>query len=105
MDELAEFWVHEIEVQTYLGPGPFGDEYAPAVGVPCFTDHNRQWVRDTNGREVTSEATITGPVGDGERFAPGSLVDLGGRERTVISVAVRTSGPLYLPDHFEATTT
>lgn len=105
MDELEEFWVHETEVQTYTGSGPYGDEYQPAVGVPCFIDHKRQLVRDTDGREVTSEATITGPVGEGERFAPGSLVTLGGRERVVISVAVRTSGPLDLPDHFEAATT
>lgn len=104
-DELDEFWVHEIEVQTYQGPGPFGDEYGPPVVVPCFADHKRQLVRDSNGREVTSEATIIGPAEDGERFKPGSLVDLGGRERTVISLAVRASGPLDLPDHFEAATT
>ncbi|MDN6260014.1 MAG: hypothetical protein L0J31_09640 [Corynebacterium sp.] len=105
MDELEEFWVHEIQVQTYAGSGPFGDEYAAPVGVPCFIDHKRQLVRDPDGREVTSEATITGPVGEGERFAPQSLVELGGRERAVISVAIRSSGPLELPDHFEAVTT
>lgn len=105
MDELSGFWVHETTVRTYEGAGPFGETYADPVPVECFIDHRRQLVRDTQGREVTSEATITGPVEHGHRFTPESLTTVGGRERTVITLAIRESGDLDLPDHFEATTT
>lgn len=105
MDDLAEFWVHETTVRTHAGSGPFGETYADPTVVPCFIDHRRQLVRDAQGREVTSEATITGPVMEGHRFAPESLTTVGGRERTVLTIAIRESGDLDLPDHFEATTT
>lgn len=105
MDELAAFWVHETIVRTHTGSGPFGEEYAAPHAVPCFIDHRRQLVRDMQGREVTSEATITGPVEHGHRFTPESLTTVGGRERTIITLAIRESRDLDLPDHFEATTT
>ncbi|MGP5484575.1 hypothetical protein ACTXMZ_16495 [Brachybacterium alimentarium] len=105
MDELAEFWVHETAVRTHKGSGPFGEEYEPPVAVPCFVDARRQLVRDTGGREVTSETTITGPVHEGHRFTPGSLTTVNGDERAVITLALRTGGGLDLPEHFEATTT
>lgn len=105
MDELAEFWVHETTVRTHKGSGPYGETYADPVTVPCFVDARRQLVRDDDGREVTSEATITGPIEHGTRFLPESVTTVAGRERTVITLALRTGGPLDLPDHFEATTT
>lgn len=105
MDELEEFWVHETIVRTHIGSGPFGEEYAEPVTVPCFIDLRRQLVRDPQGREVTSEATILGPSQHAGLFTPESLVAVAGDERTVITVAHRESGPLSFPDHFEITTT
>lgn len=105
MDELAEFWVHQTTVRTHKGSGPFGEEYADPVTVPCFVDARRQLVRDDSGREVTSEATVTGPVESTDLFLPESVTTIEGRERTVISLARHTGGPLDLPDHFEANTT
>lgn len=105
MDELAEFWVHETAVRTHTGSGPYGETYADPVTVSCFVDARRQLVRDTEGREVTSETTITGPVHEGHRFTPGSLTTVHGDERAVITLALRTGGGLDLPEHFEATTT
>lgn len=105
MDELAEFWQHEATVSTYEGAGPFGETYAAPTPVPCFIDETRKFVRAADGREVVSEATITGPVEHGPLFAPESLVEVRGRTATVITQAIRTGGDLDLPDHFEATTT
>lgn len=104
MDDLDEFWVHETTVRTHERSGPFGEEYADPAVVRCFIDHTRQLVRDAQGREVTSEATIRGPVGQGMRFTPESRTTVGGRERIVLSLAIRDGGPLDMPDHFEATT-
>lgn len=105
MDELSEFWVHETTVRTHTGSGPFGEEYADPVRVPCFIDHRRQLVMDGQGRETTSEATIRGPLGQGRRFTPESLTTVDGRERRVLTLAIRDGRDLDLPDHFEATTT
>ncbi|WP_181276005.1 hypothetical protein [Brevibacterium oceani] len=104
-DELALFWVHTTSVRTYEGSGPFGETYADPVDVPCFIDNTRKLVRDQTGREVTSEATITGPVTKAAHFTPESLVTIDGNERTVLTVATHYSGSLDLPDHFEVTTT
>lgn len=105
MDELAEFWVHSTTVRTHAGSGPFGEDYEDPVDVPCFIDHTRQLVRDAQGREVVSQAVIRGPLGQGMRFTPESLTTVDGRERTVLSLAIRDGKELDLPDHFEATTT
>lgn len=104
-DELADFWVTTTAVRTYEGSGPFGDTYADPTTVPCFIDNTRRLVRDQSGREVTSEATITGPITHGHRFTPESVTTIDGHERTVLTIANHYSGALDLPDHFEATTT
>lgn len=104
-DDLTAFWQHETDVRTYEGHGPYGEQYADPVTVPCFIEGRRQLVRDQNGREVTSEATIYGPAHLGNRFLPESTATIDGQERTVITLAKHYSGALDLPDHFEATTT
>lgn len=104
-DELADFWVTTTAVRTYEGSGPFGETYADPIDVPCFIDNTRRLVRDTDGREVTAEATITGPIGRSNLFQPESLTTIDGDERTVLTLSKHYSGMLDLPDHFEATTT
>lgn len=104
-DELGLFWVHETQVRTYEGSGPFGETYTDPQDVPCFIDSTRKLVRDQTGREVVSEATIQGPIAHGAKFTPESLTTIDGRERTVITAANHYSGALDLPDHFEVTTT
>lgn len=105
MDELADFWVSTTTVRTYTGSGPFGETYADPVDVPCFIDNTRRLVRDNDGRELTSEATITGHLSYGDLFQPESTATIDGDERTVLTLAKHYSGMLDLPDHFEATTT
>ena len=97
--------MHTTTVQTYRGSGPFGETYDDPVEVPCFINSTRKLVRDQTGREVVSEATITGPVTHAAKFTPESLTTIDGNERTVLTVATHYSGSLGLPDHFEVTTT
>ena len=104
-DDLGLFWQHQTDVRTYEGHGPFGEKHADPVTVPCFIEGKRQLVRDQNGREVTSEATIYGPITHGHRFTPESTATIDGQERTILTIANHYSGALDLPDHFEATTT
>lgn len=49
----------QVTVQTYAGDGATGPVYAPPVTVWAMIDRTRRLVRDTAGREVVSEATLT----------------------------------------------
>lgn len=104
-DELADFWVHTVAVRTYRGAGALGAIYDPPVDLLCFVDDKRRLVRSGQGAEVVSETTVIAPTGT-TNLTPESVVTLpSGREATVITVAVRDSGDLDLPDHVEAALT
>lgn len=100
-DELEEFYVHTITVQTLAGNGSWGPAYETTEGVRCFIDETRTIVRDAQGAEVISETTVTAPPEYAGVFLPGSLVTLLTREATVIKAGHASSGPLDLPDHVE----
>lgn len=113
MSELADFMVHSVTVRTLLGAGGMGATWAspvtlaPATGDGVFVDDKRRLVRAADAAQVVSESTVYDvDVEHGPLYAPGSEVTLpSGRVATVIAVAVRTSGPLALPDHVEAALT
>ena len=48
----------KVTVSTYTGDGAHGPIFAPPVTVLCNIDETRRLVRDTNGDEVVSEATL-----------------------------------------------
>lgn len=107
MSELADFMVHTVTVRTLLGSGGMGDVYAEPIVLSVFADDKRRLVRAPDATQVISETTVYDvDTAHGPLFAPGSEVDLpSGRTATVITVAVRTSGPLDLPDHVEVSLT
>lgn len=100
-DELEEFYVHTVTVNTLTGAGAWGDTYETHAGVRCFIDETRALVRDAQGSEVISETTLTLPTEYAGIFLPGSTVDLPDRTATLIKAGAATSGPLDLPDHIE----
>jgi len=105
-DDLADFYVHTISVQTLTGTGGMGDTYADPVDRACFVDDKRRLVRSSSGEEVTSETTIFGPPALSEVVVAESLVTLpSGRVATVITTSNLDSGAMDLPDHFEANLT
>ncbi|SNS43657.1 hypothetical protein SAMN06309944_0250 [Micrococcales bacterium KH10] len=104
--EFDEFWVHTVTVRTLIGTGAYGDVHAEPVEVTCFAEDKRRLVRNSDGKEVISETTLSGPVERSLIWTPGSLVTLpSGREATVITTSTFTSGDLDLPDHSEAVLT
>lgn len=107
MSELDDFMVHTVIVRTLTGSGGMGQTFADPVDVVCFVDDQRRLVRDTHGAEIVSESTVLDvDTAHAATWAPGSLVTLpSGREATVITCAVRTSGDLDLPDHLEVSLT
>ena len=114
MDDLEEFYVHTISVQTLTGSGGMGDTYAdPLVLSPdadppsgVMVDDKRRLVRSASGEETTSETTIFGRPALAAVIVAESLVTLpSGRVATVITTSSLDSGAMDLPDHFEANLT
>lgn len=109
MNELDEFMVHTITVRTLTGAGGMGTVYADPVVLSPTTengvliDDQRRLVRGQDAAEVISETTIYDiDMTHAALFTAGSLVTLPSlREATVLTVAVRDSGDLDLPDHIE----
>lgn len=106
MDDLADFYVHTVTVETLQGTDGYGRERfaAPVVLAPmnstgCFVEQKRRMVRDKDGAEVISETTIATYPAAHALFAPGSRVTVRGVESRVITAALADSGDLDLPDH------
>lgn len=100
-DDLAEFWVHTLLVETYLGIKGTGEPiFNPAEPVDGFLEEKRRLVRATASEQVVSSSTFYTDRGQALLFRNGSRVTLlDGVTTTVISCAVNDSGALDLPDH------
>lgn len=94
-----------VIVETYDGEGGTGPVYAPARTVRCEVDETRRLVRDSNGDETVSEATlvlhprtritvdddgIVGTVDPLDLFRPESTVTINGRASRVLAAKART---------------
>jgi hypothetical protein len=116
-DDLAEFWVHRLTVQPYLGTKGSGVPiYADAVDVEGFLERKRRLVRGADGNQIISESTFYAPTTASSALLARSQVVLSARQdetgtwvtltgekpTTVISAGVNDSGPLDLPDHVAA---
>jgi hypothetical protein len=76
-----------VTVLTWLGEGAYGPIYAEPVDVPCKVSTIRQLVRNSNGEEVVSEATISALPEQAAPFVEESQVIIAGRASTILSVA------------------
>lgn len=84
--------VHSATVQPYEGSGAYGDVYGATVTLPCYFEAVRKMVRDDDGAETVSEATIYADLGT--EIKPGSRVTVNGYTSTVVSVSVLDDGGL-----------
>jgi hypothetical protein len=101
VSELAEFWVHQVTIETYRGTNGAGVKvYAAPQTDDVFVEGKTRLVRDGNGAQVVSQATLYGDVSLGALLPPLSRVTLpDGRVTTVLSTNTNDSGSLGLPDH------
>lgn len=101
-DELADFWVHTVTVETLLAETTFGKQYAPESDpIPGFLSDKRKLIRTAAGDSAVSESTFTANRQYAGLFTAGSIVHLPTRVATVMKTADNSSGPLELPDHIE----
>lgn len=99
-DELDEFYVHSVLVETYLGTNGYGeDTFAPAIAVGGFLDDSRKLVRGADAEQVISESQFYTRPENGARFPAESRVTVDGVISRVIRTNTNTSGNLDLPDH------
>ena len=98
---IEMFFVHSVDVQTYLGASGVGDSYAAAVSVACFIDDSTHFVRSSTGEEVVSNTVVYAAEADAAKFTVESKVTANGRVARVITQNSYDSGPLGLPDHVE----
>lgn len=82
----ASLLVHVATVEGYVGSGAGGDTYASPVALPCYFEQQRTVVKDANGDDAVSEATVYADLGDD--IAPGSRVSVNGYESSVITVSI-----------------
>lgn len=99
MSDLAGFWVHTATVETLLGAGAYGDQFAAPVTVPCFAEAARKVVRQTSGEQVVSESTVYCDVSYAALFLTDSKVTVSGATARVIRTNTNDSAGLQLPDH------
>ncbi|KQR97692.1 MAG: hypothetical protein J0I33_07755 [Microbacterium ginsengisoli] len=105
-DELADFYVHTVTVQTSIRTSGYGVDVfndpvmlTPTGGTGCFVERKRRLVRNNAGAEVVSETTLYTYPAAADLFTVDSLVSTGGVDSRVITVAQSDSGDLDLPDH------
>ena len=75
-----------VTFELYLGDGAFGPIYGDPVTVLGKVSATRQLVRDSNGEEVVSEATVYVHPDDADPCVPGSRVTIATRKSLVIGV-------------------
>jgi hypothetical protein len=85
-DDITDFYVHTVSVETKAGDGANGPVYVAAVTVPGFLDGKIQLVRNKDGEQVVSQSEFTCSVTDGAKFTPDSRVTANGRTAQVIGV-------------------
>lgn len=73
-NDIADFFVHTVSVQTLLGVNAVGKVYAPAVNVTGFFDSELRLVRSHNGEEVVSSSSFYCSLADEPKFTTDSLV-------------------------------
>ncbi|QWT24943.1 hypothetical protein KPL76_06190 [Subtercola sp. PAMC28395] len=103
-DDFAEFYVHTVTVERFLGQTGSGvDKFAiPVVLAPpngCLVEMSRKLVRNSAGETVPSNTHIaTFPV-NLPLFTPDARVTTPFDVGRVTAISVGDSGGLGLPDH------
>lgn len=86
-DDITEFFVHQVTVETMTGVGAAGDLYSGPQTVDGYLDSKIQLVRALDGEQAVSQSTFYCSVPDAAKFAPDSTVTLpDGRTAQVITV-------------------
>lgn len=74
-DDLADFMVHSVAVETFQGRGATGTEaFGEPYTVPCFLEGSQHLVRGGGGEQILSGSVLYCHPDHAARFAPRSRV-------------------------------
>lgn len=91
-DEFADWYVHTVDVDTISPPDEWGATSSVTHNdVACWIEDRVQLVRNLDGEETVSTATLWLPLDKLDWFTPGSVVTVNGRRSTVIGVQAGNS--------------
>jgi hypothetical protein len=79
-----------VSVEPYAGQGAYGPVYTAPQTVSVALDHTRRLVRNSEGAEVVSEATLYVHPDDEARFPAQSRVTIAGRTSEVLATSPQT---------------
>lgn len=79
-----------VSVETYGGDGAYGPVYAAAKAIQCNIEAARRLVRNANGDQVVSEATLYVHPYDAAAFIAESLVTIDGRASRILAASSQT---------------
>lgn len=92
---------HTVTVETLTGQGAYGPIYDDAADVRVKVDDRIRLVRNLEGEQVVSSATVYARLSESHRFTPGSRVVIRGELTDVITVARHDDGGLGAWQHVE----
>lgn len=90
---------HTIQIEAFSGEGGAGPVYDASVTVKGFVDFKRRLIRNPDGSDLISSATIY--IDPGVTVTPESRITYGGRVMRVVDALERDGGSLPVPDHIE----
>lgn len=106
IDDIAEFYVHTVTVETFTGTSGYGaDVFAapvtlsPATGDGCLVDDTSELVRTSETETVLSSTTVYTYPASAPLFVVKSRVTINGVVSRVVRANLNDSGPIGLPDH------
>lgn len=107
MNDFDDFMTSSVSVQTFQGATGTGSRYATAVTKMVMVDEGRRLVRDADGEQVVSEATLYDANLDNESvYLPGSKVTLpSGRSAYVIMLKKHQMPSTEMPATLEVVLT
>ena len=97
--------IHTVSVEPFLGPGPTGDTFGPAVQCVGFLDDGTFRVQSSEGETLVQRSVFYGDVADAATLVAESRVTLpSGRKAKIERVRTREGGGLFMPvEHVEVT--
>lgn len=93
---IGRLFRQSVILETLLGAGPYGAQFASPVTITCATAPQTKLVRNAAGEEVVSSTTVYAAISTAPdepaiagQFAPGSRVQVDGKVAHVVSTTKR----------------
>jgi hypothetical protein len=94
------WFIHTAVVETLLGAGAYGDQFAAPTTDTGFMEGSTKLVRNPAGEQVVSSSQWYTDLANAPKYTPDSRVTNGGRTARVVGVNTHET-PTGTEDHVE----